>query len=166
MDLDDILTESAIHDLDGARWMLSDEVAGVRASLATIGEPATTPGPDLTMVELSFRGGAVAYVEAMRGARYAYDIRSEVICEDGAVMVGGFAQTILTVLRSGEQRQDLYPGFLERYAEAYAAEVRDFVAGVLDRRPPAVTGDDGRRALAIALAAARSAATAQQVTPD
>jgi predicted dehydrogenase len=166
MDLDDILTESAIHDLDGARWMLSDEVAGVRASLATIGEPATTPGPDLTMVELSFRGGAVAYVEAMRGARYAYDIRSEVICEDGAVMVGGFAQTILTVLRSGEQRQDLYPGFLERYAEAYAAEMRDFVAGVLDRRPPAVTGDDGRRALAIALAAARSAATAQQVTPD
>jgi scyllo-inositol 2-dehydrogenase (NAD+) len=118
------------------------------------------------MVELSFRGGAVAYVEAMRGARYAYDIRSEVICEDGAVMVGGFAQTILTVLRSGAQRQDLYPGFLERYAEAYAAEMRDFVAGVLDRRTPAVTGDDGRRALAIALAAARSAATAQQVTPD
>jgi predicted dehydrogenase len=166
MDLDDILTESAIHDLDGARWMLSDEVAGVRASLATIGEPRTTPGPDLTMVELSFRDGAVAYVEAMRGARYAYDIRSEVICENGAVMVGGFAQTILTVLRSGEQRQDLYPGFLERYAQAYAAEMRDFVAGVLDRRPPAVTGDDGRRALAIALAAARSAATAQQVTPD
>jgi predicted dehydrogenase len=166
MDLDDILTESAIHDLDGARWMLSDEVAGVRASLATIGEPRTTPGPDLTMVELSFRDGAVAYVEAMRGARYAYDIRSEVICENGAVMVGGFAQTILTVLRSGEQRQDLYPGFLERYAEAYAAEMRDFITGVADRRPPAVTGDDGRRALAIALAAARSAATAQQVTPD
>jgi predicted dehydrogenase len=166
MDPDDILTESAIHDLDGARWMMSDEVAGVRASLATVGEPATTPGPDLTMVELSFRGGAVAQIEAMRGARYAYDIRSEVICEDGAVMVGGFAQTILTVLRSGEQRQDLYPGFLERYAEAYAAEMRDFVAGVFDRRPPAVTGDDGRRALAIALAAARSAATAQQVTPD
>ncbi|HVD31037.1 MAG TPA: Gfo/Idh/MocA family oxidoreductase, partial [Methylomirabilota bacterium] len=32
----DILTESAIHDLDGARWMMADEVAGVRASLATI----------------------------------------------------------------------------------------------------------------------------------
>jgi predicted dehydrogenase len=166
MDRDDILTESAIHDLDGARWMMSDEVTGVRASLATVGEPATTPGPDLTMVELYFRGGAVAYVEAMRGARYAYDIRSEVICENGGVMVGGFAQTILTVLRSGEQRQDLYPGFLERYAQAYAAEMRDFVTGVVDRRPPAVTGEDGRRALAIALAAARSAATAQQVTPD
>ena len=166
MDANDILTESAIHDLDGARWMMSDEVAGVRASLATVGDPDTTPGPDLTMVELYFVGGSIAHIEAMRGARYAYDIRSEVMCENGAVMVGGFAQTIVTVLRGGEQRHDLYPGFLERYAQAYAAEMRDFVTGVVDRRTPAVTGDDGRRALAIALAADRSAATARQVTPD
>ena len=166
MDANDILTESAIHDLDGACWMISMEVAGVRASLATVGDPATTPGPDLTMVELYFKGGAVAHIEAMRGAKYAYDIRSEVICENGAVMVGGFAQTMLTVFRQGERRDDLYPGFLERYAEAYVAELRDFVGGVRDRRPAAVTGQDGRRALAIALAAERAAASVESVAPD
>jgi predicted dehydrogenase len=163
MDTNDILTESAIHDLDGARWMMSDEVTAVRASLATVGNRANTPGPDLTMVELRFAGGPVAHIEAMRGARYAYDIRSEILCENGAVIVGGFAQTMLTVLRQGERRDDLYPGFLERYAEAYVAELRDFVAGVRDRRPPAVTGEDGRRALAIAFAAARAAATSAEV---
>ena len=166
MDANDILTESAIHDLDGARWMLSDEVAGVRASLATIGDPGTTPGPDLTMVELYFAGGAIAHIEAMRGARYAYDIRSEVICENGAVVVGGFAQTMLTILRAGERRDDLYPGFLERYADAYVAELRDFVDGIFDRRPAAVTGDDGRRALAIAFAAERAAALSRRVAPE
>ena len=166
MEANDILTESAIHDLDGARWMMSDEVTGVRASLATVGDPATTPGPDLTMVELYFVRGAVAQIEAMRGARYAYDIRSEVICESGAVMVGGFAQTVLTVLREGERRDDLYPGFLERYAQAYLAELRDFVGGVRDRRPAAVTGEDGRLALAIALAAERAAASVEPVAPD
>ena len=166
MGTNDILTESAIHDLDGARWMMSDEVTGVRASLATVGDRSTAPAPNLTMVELQFAGGALAHIEAMRGARYAYDIRSEVICENGAVMVGGFAQTMLTVLRQGERRDDLYPGFLERYAEAYVAELRDFVAGVRDRRPPAITGEDGRRALAIAFAAGRAAATAQSVTPE
>jgi predicted dehydrogenase len=164
MDRNDILTESAIHDLDGACWMMSDEVAGVRASLAIVGDPATAPGPDLTMVELEFLGGAVAHIEAMRGARYAYDIRSEIVCEKGAVMVGGFAQTMLTVLHSGERREDMYPGFLARYADAYLAELRDFVAGVADRRPPAVTGADGRRALAIAFAAERAAGSAQQAT--
>jgi predicted dehydrogenase len=165
IETNDILTESAIHDLDGACWMLSDEVTGVRASLAIIGDRPTTPCPDLTMVELQFAGGAVAHIEAMRGAQYAYDIRSEIICENGAVIVGGFAQTMLTVLRAGERRGDLYPGFLERYAEAYVAELRDFVAGVRDRRGVAVTGEDGRRALAIAFAAERAAATAEQVTP-
>jgi scyllo-inositol 2-dehydrogenase (NAD+) len=164
MDANDILTESAIHDLDGARWMMSDEVIGVRASLATVGDRA--PAPDLTMVELVFAGGAVAHIEAMRGARYAYDIRSEVLCEDGAVIVGGFAQTMLTVLRAGERRDGLYPGFLERYADAYVAELRDFVAGHFDRRPAAVTGEDGRRALSIALAAERAASTTRQITPD
>lgn len=166
MDTNDILTESAIHDLDGARWMMSDEVTGVRASLATVGDRSTAPAPNLTMVELEFAGGAFAHIEAMRGARYAYDIRSEILCENGAVMVGGFAQTMVTVLRQGERRDDLYPGFLERYAEAYVAELRDFVAGVRDRRPSAVTGEDGRRALAIAFAAGRAAATAQSVTPE
>jgi scyllo-inositol 2-dehydrogenase (NAD+) len=166
MDTNDILTESAIHDLDGARWMMSDEVTGVRATLATVGDRATAPAPNLTMVELQFAGGAFAHIEALRGARYAYDIRSEILCENGAVMVGGFAQTMLTVLRAGEKREDLYPGFLERYAEAYVAELRDFVAGVRDRRRPAVTGEDGRGALALAFAAERAAALAQQVRPE
>ena len=165
METSDILTESAIHDLDGARWMMSDEVTGVRASLAVIGDPATTPGPDLAMVELRFAQGGVGHIEAMRGARYAYDIRSEVMCENGSVMVGGFAQTMLTVLRRGERHEGLYPGFLERYADAYVAELVDFVAGVRDRRPAAVSGEDGRRALAIALAAERSASLAKDVAP-
>jgi predicted dehydrogenase len=162
----DVLTESAIHDLDGARWMLSDEVASVWADLDTIGDHATAPSPNVAMVVLRFGRGAVAHIETLRGARYGYDIRSEVLCENGAVMIGGFAQTMLTVLRENERRDDLYPGFLERYGEAYVAELRDFVGGVRDRRPTAVSGEDGRRALAIALAADRAAATAQPVAPD
>lgn len=163
----DILIESAIHDLDGARWMLSDEVVGVRADLGTIGDPMTAPGPNVAMVVLRFSRGAIAHIEALRGARYAYDIRSEIICEDGAVMIGGFAQTMLTVLRGDERREDLYPGFLERYAAAYLAELRDFITGVPERRPPAVTGEDGRRALAIALAADRAAVTTNtEIAPD
>ena len=159
----DILTESAIHDFDGARWMVSDEVAGLRADLQTIGDASTAPGPNLAMVVLRFHGGTIAHVETLRGARYAYDIRSEVVCETGSVFVGGFAQTMLTVMRGDKRRVDLYPGFLERYADAYLAEMRDFVAGVRDRRQPAVTGEDGRAALAIAVAAGRAAALSTEV---
>ncbi|HEY7623727.1 MAG TPA: Gfo/Idh/MocA family oxidoreductase [Candidatus Limnocylindria bacterium] len=166
MDPNDILTESAIHDLDGACWMLDDDVVGVSASLATIGPAARSPGPDVALVELRFARGAVAEIETLRGATYAYDIRSEIVCEQGAIIVGGFAQTMLTVMRGGDRRDDLYPGFLERYEKAYAAELRDFVGGIRERRPVAVSGEDGRRALGLALAAGRAAASRVEVVPD
>jgi len=162
LDGSDILVESAIHDLDGARWMLGDEVRAVRASLATVGPAA--PGPDVALVDLHFTGGTLASIEALRAARYAYDIRTEIVCEDGAIFIGSFATGPLVVIRRGEAVPLTFPGFLERYAEAYALEVRDFVAGTAERRPPAVTGEDGRRALEIALAAVRAAAGGCEVT--
>lgn len=157
----DILIESAIHDLDLARWLMADEPVAVRATLATLGPAA--PGPDLALVELRLARGAVAHIETFRGARYAYDIREEIVCEAGTIVVGGHAQSLLTVLGPGDARKDMFPGFLERFADAYVAEVSDFVQGALERRPPAVSGEDGRRALALALAALSAAAEGRTV---
>ncbi len=161
---ENILTDSAIHDLDGACWMLDDEPTTISATLATLAEAATAPAPDLALVHLRFARGAIADIETLRGARYAYDIRTEIVCERGGIFVGGFARTMLMVLRSGERREELFPGFLERYADAYRAEVSDFIGGIAERRAVAVTGEDGRRALAIALAAAQAASTGREVT--
>jgi predicted dehydrogenase len=158
-----IFTESAIHDLDIARWITRDEVVGVRASAMTLA--ADAPGPDLALAELSFSGGAAAIVETYRGARYAYDIRAEIVCSDGTICVGGFAQRSLEVLLPEGGRRDLFPGFLERFADAYLLELRDFLGGVEERRPPRVTGDDGRRALAIALACDRACDDPRAVAP-
>lgn len=159
----DIVIESAIHDLDLARWLMADEVETVRATVTTIGDAARHPGPNVALIELRFGRGALGHVETYRGARYAYDIREEIVCADGMVAMGGYAQTLLTVLRPGEARRDLFPGFLERFADGYLAEVSDFVRGALEGRPPAVTGEDGRRALAIGLAAVRAAGEGREV---
>jgi myo-inositol 2-dehydrogenase/D-chiro-inositol 1-dehydrogenase len=47
--------------------------------------------------------------------------------------------------------------FLERYTDSYIAEMQAFVDCVRDGTPPPVTGEDGRQAVVIALAAGRSA---------
>jgi len=108
------------------------------------------------------------HAHALRGgAANAFSAASATtVNTNGTLDLGGFAQTMLTVLHGDERREGLYPGFLERYADAYVAELRDFVGGVPERRPPGVTGEDGRRALAIALAAERAASTARPVTPE
>ena len=137
-----------------------DEVRAVRASVATAHDDS--PCPDVALVDLHFSGGTLGSIEALRGAEYAYDIRTELVCEEGALLIGSFATAPLVVLRPGGTPAGTYPGFIERYADAYAAEVDDFVSGVAERRPPAVTGEDGRLALAIALAADRAAAEGRE----
>jgi scyllo-inositol 2-dehydrogenase (NAD+) len=159
----DIFAESAIHDFDVARWITGDEVAGVRASAMTLALDA--PGPDLALAELRFTGGAAASIETFRGARYAYDIRAEIVCSEGTVCVGGFAQRSVEVLLPDGERRDLSAGFLTRFADAYLFELRDFLAGVRYRTPPRVTGEDGRRALAIALACDRACDDAREISP-
>jgi myo-inositol 2-dehydrogenase/D-chiro-inositol 1-dehydrogenase len=53
------------------------------------------------------------------------------------------------------------PFFLERYAEAYRAELDAFVAGVLDATPLSPTGADGLMAQRLADAATAAASTGQ-----
>jgi len=48
------------------------------------------------------------------------------------------------------------PDTAARYADAFVAELQAFVDCVRQGTPPPVTGEDGRAALAVALAATRS----------
>ena len=149
----DILTDSAIHDFDVARWLMADEVAAVRATIAVIGDRATVPCPNLALVDLLFTRGAVGNVETLHGAKYGYDIRAEVVGTEGTLLIGGQPRTALSFLGTDGSTHDLVGHWLDRFSDAYRLEMADFVTATLDGRPPAVTGDDGRRALAIALAA-------------
>jgi myo-inositol 2-dehydrogenase/D-chiro-inositol 1-dehydrogenase len=74
-------------------------------------------------------------------------------------MIGQGARSGLSVYTEDGAKSDLFPGFLERFSEAYRAELADFVDGSLERRPPAVTGGDGRAAVAAALAGVASFAS-------
>ena len=148
-----ILTDSAIHDFDVARWLMADEVATVRATIAVIGDQTTVPCPNLALVDLLFARGAVGNVETLHGAKYGYDIRAEVVGTEGTLLIGGHQRTALSFLGTDGSSHDLVGHWLDRFADAYRLEMADFVTATLEGRPPAVTGDDGRRALAIALAA-------------
>lgn len=149
----DILTDSAIHDFDVARWLMDDEVTAVRATIAVIGDRAVVPCPNIALVDLRFSRGAIGNVETLHGAKYGYDIRAEIVGTEGTLLIGGHGRTALAHLGTDGRTHDLVDHWLDRFADAYRLEASDFVTAVFEGRPTAVNGDDGRRALAIALAA-------------
>jgi predicted dehydrogenase len=71
----------------------------------------------------------------------------------GSVFIGSLEKTPATFLSANGGTQILADHFLSRFADAYLAEMRDFVHNMLHDNPPRVTGEDGLKALAIAVAA-------------
>jgi scyllo-inositol 2-dehydrogenase (NAD+) len=153
-----IFYTNTIHDFDLARWMMQDEVSAVHAYTTSTIRPELATYGDLvaSVVNLSYRRGAIGNVESYAQAVYGYDVRTEIIGSKGSIFVGSLqhAPAVFLTARGGERT--LADHFLSRFADAYLAEVRDFVHNMLHDLAPRVTGDDGLKALAIAVAAETS----------
>jgi predicted dehydrogenase len=72
------------------------------------------------------------------------------------LQVGYLQQTANLVLTNAGISYDVVDHWLGRFADAYLNEIRSFVGAVLAGKPVWPTADDGRRALAVALAAEQS----------
>lgn len=153
-----IFYTNTIHDFDLARWLMRDEVIGVHAYTTSAIRPEVAKYGDVvaSVVNLQYAQGAIGNVESYAQAVYGYDVRTEIVGSKGSIAVGSLDRipAVFLTARGGEQM--LADHFLSRFADAYLAEMRDFVETILNDRAPRVSGDDGLRALAIAVAAETS----------
>ncbi len=149
---------SSIHEFDLARWLMNDEVAEVHSYTTVSIRPEVAQYGDVVagVVNLRYRRGAIGNVESYVQSQYGYDVRTEIVGSKGSILVGSLRQTPATFLKAHGSGHDIVDHFLVRFANAYLAEVRDFIQTMLSDRPPRVTGEDGLRALRIAVAAQES----------
>lgn len=153
-----LFLDLGVHDCDMARWLMGDEVVEVYAVGGALVYPQLQKFGDLdnAVVTLRFAGGAMGTIDLSRNARYGYDVRTEVLGSEGALQIGDVRRTPLQTLSDDGVSHDTYPWFPERFAAAYLAELRHFVAYVRGEVEPVATGKDGRAALEIALAVTES----------
>jgi scyllo-inositol 2-dehydrogenase (NAD+) len=149
---------STIHDFDLARWMVRDEVAEVHSYATCAIRPEVAQYGDIVagVVNLKYRRGAIGNIESYVQAVYGYDIRTEIVGSKGSIFVGSLEQHSATLLSSNGGTATLVDHFLSRFADAYLAEARDFAHHMANGQAPRVTGEDGLRALEIAVAAENS----------
>jgi predicted dehydrogenase len=149
---------NTIHDFDLARWMMQDEVAEVHAFTTLAIRPEVAKFGDVvaSVVNLKFTQGAIGNIESHAQAAYGYDVRTEIVGSKGSILIGGMMKTRATFLTENGSIQDIADHFLSAFSEAYVAEMTDFVECILSDREPRVSGNDGLKALATAVAAERS----------
>ncbi len=154
-----IFLDMMIHDFDIARFLLGQEVVELMAVGSCLVDPAIGEAGDIdtAIVTLKYEKGAWGTIDNSRKAVYGYDQRIEIFGSEGCVMVGNPTPTEVTINSAEDTKTDkpLY-FFIERYQEAYLAEMKEFIKCIQEDTKPPVGGFDGKISVQMGYAAKES----------
>ena len=157
-----IFLDMMIHDFDMARFLLSQEVSELMAVGSCLVDPAIGEAGDIdtAIVTLKYEGGAWGTIDNSRKAVYGYDQRIEIFGSEGCIMVGNPKPTEVTINSYKDTISDkpLY-FFIERYQDAYLAEMKEFIKCIQENKEPSVGGFDGKISVQMGYAAKESLTT-------
>jgi myo-inositol 2-dehydrogenase/D-chiro-inositol 1-dehydrogenase len=160
-----LFRDMAIHDFDTARWLLGEAPIEVFAAASCLVDPAIGAAGDVDTAKILLRtaSGKLCLISNSRRSGYGYDQRIEAFGSGGMARAGNVTETALsTWTEAGAAAGRFQNFFLDRYADAYRAEIAHF-AEVLAGAAPRIGYADGLAALALAEAAGESARTGRVV---
>jgi predicted dehydrogenase len=145
----DVVLDLMIHDLDLILSMVPSEVESVEA----VGVPVLTPKVDIANARVRFKNGCIANLTASR------------ISKDQVRKIRFFQRERYVSIDTAAREVEMFelvpqPGEMPKIGggkleisgdEPLKRELEDFVAAVRERREPAVPGEQGRAALALAV---------------
>jgi predicted dehydrogenase len=144
----DVVFDLMIHDLDVVLSLVDSPVAAIDA----VGVPVLTPKIDIANVRLRFQSGCIVNLTASRISRDRTR-KIRFFQPESYVAIDYAAQEVemWRLVRQPVGMPTIEGGPVPVTSdEPLKLELQDFVDAIRDRRPPQVTGEDGRRALALA----------------
>ena len=162
--------DATIHDIDLMCWIAGERPVRVFAQGSCLINPAIGDEGDFdtTMTMLYMPSGAIVHINNSRRCSYGFDQRIEVFGERGLLQTTNHRDKNLVRwdAHRTEARVPLKHFFLERYDASFYNALDEFYDAVITARRPSSTQEDGRAALAIALACMQSAKENRPVIPD
>jgi predicted dehydrogenase len=146
----DVVLDLMIHDIDITLNIVQAEPRWISA----VGVPVVTPRVDIANARLEFDTGCVANLNASRiSVKTQRKIR---IFQQDAYLSIDLAQHQVSVIRRTPATGTGWPGIRQEELtvepnDALEKEIKSFISAVGNGDVPFVTGEDGRRALVVAL---------------
>jgi len=154
------IANSAVHEFDIARWVLDADLTSVH-----VFQPAAkTPGVIVTPVFLVLMSatGQLVNIEIFNNATYGYDVRGELVCEQGTVSLRSpvHSETSVALAQTVPYPADWRP----RFADAYRLQNQAWIKAIAAGKPASgASAWDGYAATAVAEAGVRSLAEGRSV---
>ncbi len=118
------ITDTAVHDFDVVRWLLDEEIVATTVLVPRRNRHGGDLQDPLLML-LETESGVLADVETSVNIRYGYDIRGEVVGEDGTAALGDTSPVV--VRREGTFAGRVPADWRERFIRAYDIEFQEWV---------------------------------------
>lgn len=144
----DVILDLMIHDIDIILSIVRSEVERVEA----VGMPFYSSLIDVAHARILFKGGCVAHISASRIAQEK--VRKMVILQkDSYLSVDYIKQSLVITQRGKEGREGMQVQVDEivRENDSLETQLKAFLQSIRERTPPVVSGEDGQRALEVAL---------------
>jgi myo-inositol 2-dehydrogenase/D-chiro-inositol 1-dehydrogenase len=155
------ITDTAVHEIDMVRWMFGTEIVAARVLVPR----KSRNGGDLQdplLLILEMADGVLVDVELSVNIRYGYDIRGEVVGENGTAALGALSP--LEVRREGRLGTPVPADWRERFIAAYDIELQEWVhALALGGRPLGPSAWDGYAAAVVSDAGVEALRTGDRV---
>jgi myo-inositol 2-dehydrogenase/D-chiro-inositol 1-dehydrogenase len=126
-DSDSVITDTAVHEIDMVRWLFDEEIVAA----ATLSPRRSRNGgdlPDPLILLLEMASGILVDIEVSVNIRYGYDIRGEVVGENGTAALGAASPVTLRI--DGGVVDRVPADWRERFVRAYDIEFQEWVDAV------------------------------------
>lgn len=140
-----VIASSAGHEFDIARFLLDDEI--VAASVTSPRASRLAPGRQPQFIVLETAGGVVVDIEVFVDCGYGYDVRSELVCEKGAVSLNPSPATVLR--HAGHDGYETPADWRSRFRDAYRAQMEAWIASLSGKANDGASAWDGYRAIQV-----------------
>jgi myo-inositol 2-dehydrogenase/D-chiro-inositol 1-dehydrogenase len=152
------ITDSVVHEVDVVRFLLDEEIVAVTVlkPTPTPRAPAGVSDPMLVLFETA--SGRLADVEVFVRTGVAYEVRTEVVGEQGSAIIG-LDTGLVRSTPDGRRGGAITPGFVERFGLAYQHQLEAWVDAALGGTVTGPGAWDGYAALAVCDAGVGAVAT-------
>lgn len=151
--------DMTIHDFDMARFITRSEVVEVYATGSVLinQDFKEFNDVDTAIIQLRFANGALGVIDNSRQAVYGYDQRIEVFGNSGMLLAANKLENeVLHYSSTNTASANPKYFFLERYEQAFLAELNAFYDAWANNKESPVSGEDALIAFRIAKAAMKS----------
>jgi myo-inositol 2-dehydrogenase/D-chiro-inositol 1-dehydrogenase len=119
------IKNSVIHEIDVLRWLLGEDYKTAQVLMPKCSSLSENGLQDPQIVLLETQSGIRIDIESFVNCQYGYDVQCEVVGETGTVRLPDPANVVMR--SSGTCSYGIFPDWMDRFVEAYDAELRQWV---------------------------------------